>query len=282
MNQPSKIEPGHLKTDDEHRRDICAVGFWIHQRGLVAATDGNISVRLDSERVMTTPTLMSKGMLEPGDMVIVDMDGEQILGTRKASSELPMHLLIYKRRPDVNAVVHAHPPNATGFAASGQALNQALISEVILALGCIPLAEYGTPGTHELTDALKPLIPQYDALLMANHGVVTYGADLLTAFMRMETVEHFAKISLVSHLLGGGKLLTREEVAKLGEAREKYFSGQPGQSAPVAPLTECCPVTTEPVHACGCDMHRGLDRFTVTRQELEALIDDAVKSAKVR
>ncbi len=279
MNQPSKIESGNLKTDDEHSRDICAVGYWIHQRGLVAATDGNISVRLDSERVMTTPTLMSKGMLEPGDMAIVDMEGTQLLGTRKASSELAMHLLIYKRRPDVNAVVHAHPPAATGYAASGLALNQALISEVILALGCVPLAEYGTPGTHELTDALKPLIPQYDAVLMANHGVVTYGADLLTAFMRMETVEHFARISLVSHLLGGGKLLSREEVAKLAAARESYFSGQ---GAPVAPLTACCPVTSEPVHACGCDIHRELDRFSVTRQELEAMIDEAVKSGKVR
>ena len=279
MNQPSKIESGHNKTDDEHSRDICAVGSWIHERGLVAATDGNISVRLDSERVMTTPTLMSKGMLAPGDMAIVDMDGKQLLGTRKASSELAMHLLIYKRRPDVNAVVHAHPPTATGYAASGLALNQALVSEVILALGCVPLAEYGTPGTRELTDALKPLIPQYDAVLMANHGVVTYGADLLTAFMRMETVEHFARISLVSHLLGGGKLLSREEVGKLAEARERYFSGQ---GAPVAPLTACCPVTSEPVHACGCDIHRELDRFSVTRQELEAMIDEAVKSGKVR
>ena len=279
MNQPSKIESGHNKTDDEHSRDICAVGSWVHQRGLVAATDGNISVRLDSERVMTTPTLMSKGMLVPGDMAIVDMDGKQLLGTRKASSELAMHLLIYKRRPDVNAVVHAHPPTATGYAASGLALNQALVSEVILALGCVPLAEYGTPGTRELTDALKPLIPQYDAVLMANHGVVTYGADLLTAFMRMETVEHFARISLVSHLLGGGKLLSREEVGKLAEARERYFSGQ---GAPVAPLTACCPVTSEPVHACGCEIHRELDRFSVTRQELEAMIDEAVKSGKVR
>lgn len=252
MNEPKKIDAGHIKTDDEHRRDICAIGSWVHEKSLVAATDGNISVRLDPQRVMTTPTLMSKGMLEPDDLVVVDMQGEQLLGRRKASSELPMHLLIYQRRPDVNAVVHAHPPTATGYAASGRALNQALVSEVVLALGCIPLAEYGTPGTEELTDALKPLIPLYDAVLMANHGVVTYGADLLTAFMRMETVEHFAKISLVAHQLGGAKLLSREEVGKLAEARERYFSGQ---GAPVAPLTECCPVTSDPIHVCQCDLH---------------------------
>ncbi len=254
MNGPNKIDAGNIKTDDEHRRDICAVGLWVHETGLVAATDGNISVRLDPQRVMTTPTLMSKGMLEPDDLVVVDMQGEQLLGRRKASSELPMHLLIYQRRPDVNAVVHAHPPTATGYAASGRALNQALVSEVVLALGCVPLAEYGTPGTDELTDALKPLIPLYDAVLMANHGVVTYGADLLTAYMRIETVEHFAKISLVAHQLGGAKLLSREEVGKLAEARERYFSGQ---GAPVAPLTECCPVTSDPIHACQCDMHGG-------------------------
>lgn len=279
MSRPDKIEAGHIKSEDEHRRDICAVGSWIHQNGFVAATDGNISVRLDPGRVMTTPTLMSKGMMEPDDVVVVDMEGNHLLGRRKASSELPMHLLIYNRRPDVNAVVHAHPPTATGYAASGLALNQALISEVVLALGCIPLAQYGTPGTHELTDALKPLIPQYDALLMANHGVVTYGADLLTAFMRMETVELFAKISLVSHMLGGPKLLSREEVDKLAEARERYFGGQ---GAPVAPLTECCPVTSEPIHSCGCDLHRAEDRLTLTRTELEAMIDEAVKSGKVR
>ncbi len=279
MSRPDKIEAGHVKTEDEHRRDICAVGSWIHQNGFVAATDGNISMRLDPGRVMTTPTLMSKGMMEPDDVVVVDMEGNHLLGRRKASSELPMHLLIYNRRPDVNAVVHAHPPTATGYAASGLALNQALISEVVLALGCIPLAQYGTPGTHELTAALKPLIPQHDALLMANHGVVTYGADLLTAFMRMETVELFAKISLVSHMLGGPKLLSREEVDKLAEARERYFGGQ---GAPVAPLTECCPVTSEPIHSCGCDLHRAEDRLTLTRAELEAMIDEAVKSGKVR
>lgn len=279
MSEARKIEPGNRKTDDEHRRDICAVGYWAHQRGYVAATDGNISVRLDDRRVMTTPTLMSKGMMEPDDLVIVDTQGAHVNGRRKASSELPMHLLIYQRRPDVHAVVHAHPQTATGYAAAGLPLNQALVSEVILALGCIPLAQYGTPGTSELTDALKPLIPQYDAILMANHGVVTYGQDLLTAFMRMETVEHFARISLVSHMLGGPKLLSREEVDKLGEARERYFGGQ---GAPVAPLTDCCPVTAEPVHTCGCGAHSRQDRFTVTREELEALIDEAVKSGKVQ
>ena len=281
MSEPKGIEPGHNKTEVEHRRDICAVGRWVHGHGYVAATDGNISIRLDQRRVLATPTLMSKGMMAPDDLVVVDTKGGHLQGRRKASSEIAMHLLIYKRRPDVHAVVHAHPPTATGYAAAGLALNQALISEVVLALGCIPLARYGTPGTPELTEALAPLVAQYDAILMANHGVVTYGADLLTAYMRMETVEHFARISLVTQLLGGPNLLSREEVEKLGEARERYFGGT---GAPVAPLTETCPVTSEPVHTCACGNHRaeGRDRFWVSREELEALIDEAVKSAKVR
>lgn len=270
------VTPGHLKTEEEHRRDLCTVGQWIHRREYVAATDGNLSVRLDSQRILATPTGMSKGMMEPDDLVTVDNQGNKLQGRRNVSSEIAMHMLIYKRRPDVNAVVHAHPVVATGYAAAGLPLNQALISEVVLALGCIPLATYGTPGTPELSKALSPLVSQYDAVLMANHGVVTYGDDLLRAYMRMETVEHFARISLVSHLLGRQVLLSREEVEKLGEARARYFGAA---GAPVAPLTEVCPVSADgqplPAGAVG-------ERFWVSRQELEALIDEAVKSAKVR
>ncbi|MBI4467680.1 MAG: class II aldolase/adducin family protein [Acidobacteria bacterium] len=265
------------KTDDEHRREICAVGRWIHQREYIASTDGNISVRLDSQRVLTTPTLMSKGMMEPDDLVIVDYQGNKVAGRRNGSSEIAMHLLIYRRRPDVHAVVHAHPPVATGYAAAGLALNQALISEVVLALGCVPLAAYGTPGTPELSDALAPLVGHYDAILMANHGVVTYGKDLLGAYMRMETVEHFARISLVTHLLGRQTLLSREEVEKLAEARQRYFGAA---GAPVAPLTEACPVAAD--GRPGPLPETARERFWVTREELEALIDEAVKSAKVR
>lgn len=270
------VTPGRTKTEDEHRREMCEVGRWIHQREYIAATDGNLSVRLDSQRILTTPTGMSKGMMEPDDLVVVDYQGKKLDGRRDASSEVAMHLLIYRRRPDVHAVVHAHPPVATGYAAAGLPLNQALISEVVLALGCIPLAQYGTPGTPELSDALSPLVGQYDAILMANHGVVTYGDDLLRAYMRMETVEHFARISLVTHLLGRQTLLSREEVEKLAEARARYFGAGGG---PAAPLTEVCPVTADGRPA---PPAAARERFWVTREELEALIDEAVKSAKVR
>jgi L-fuculose-phosphate aldolase len=155
----------------------------------------------------------------------VDPQGKKVRGKRDVSSEIAMHLLIYRLRADVNAIVHAHPPTATGYAAAGQPLNPALLSEVVIALEDIPLAEYGTPGTSELCDTLAPLIPRYQAILMSNHGVVTYGEDLLTAYMHMETVEHFAKVALVAHMLGRQHLLGEEEMRKLAAAREKYAGG---------------------------------------------------------
>ena len=146
----------------------------------------------------------------------------RVAGRRDVSSEIGMHLLIYRLRPDVNAVVHAHPITATGFAAAGMALDKPLVSEVVIGLGSIPLARYGTPGTPELAEALEPFVPEYDAILMANHGVVTYGDSLYGAYMKMETVEHFAQISLVTHILGRQEPLGNEELEKLLVVRSRY------------------------------------------------------------
>lgn len=204
------------------RADILKIGLFLHQKSLVAASDGNISVRLGDGRILATPTSMSKGLMQADDLVVTDMEGRKLEGRRNPSSEMAMHLLIYQLRPEVEGVVHAHPPAATGFAASGIPLNQALLAEVVLALGCIPLAEYGTTGTPELSATLRPLIPHYDAILMANHGVVTYGDDVWKAYFKMETVEHFARIALVTHILGRQNLLDSEQVGKLLEARQRY------------------------------------------------------------
>ena len=211
-----------MKTEQQHRDDIVRFGKMLHQTGLVAATDGNLSVRLENGNVLCTPTLMSKGLMEPEDLVMVDPRGNKVNGSRGVSSEIAMHLLIYRLRPDVGAVVHAHPPTATGYAAAGIALDSALCSEIIVTLGSVPLANYETPGTQELAEALAPLVAEHDAILMANHGVVTCGADLLTAYMNMETVEHFAKIALVTHLLGKQQPLSDQHVDKLRELRVKY------------------------------------------------------------
>jgi L-fuculose-phosphate aldolase len=209
-------------SEHEQRHEIVQIGKLLHDNGFIAATDGNISVRLDDRTVLATPTCMGKGRMSTEDLVKVDMSGNRVGGFRDVSSEIIMHLTIYRMRPDVHAIVHAHPPTATGFAAAGMSLEQALISEVVLSLGSVPLSQYATPGTPELSAALEPFILNHDAILMANHGVVTYAEDLLTAYMNMETVEHFAKIALVTHQLGRQQVLSEENVQKLSAIREKY------------------------------------------------------------
>ncbi|MGA3127586.1 MAG: class II aldolase/adducin family protein [Candidatus Korobacteraceae bacterium] len=206
-------------TDHDSRMEILHFGKMLHDRGLIAATDGNISVRLNEVSVLVTPTCISKGMMSTDDLLVVDMHGRRISGFRDVTSEIAMHMTIYRMRSDVNAIVHAHPPTATAFAACGLALDQALISEVLLSLGPVPLAHYATPGTSELSESLLPYIPGHDAVLMANHGVVTYGTDLMQAYMNMETVEHFAKIALVVKQLGCERPLAAEQVTKLQEIR---------------------------------------------------------------
>jgi L-fuculose-phosphate aldolase len=222
-----------MSTERKHREDIVRFGRMLHERGCVAAMDGNLSVRLKSGRILVTPTCLSKGAMRPADMVIVDMEGKRVSGRRNVTSEIAMHLLIYRVRPDIHAIVHAHPPTATGFAAAGIPLSEPLVCEVVMGLGSIPLARYGTPGTSELTKTLEPFVPNYDAILMSNHGVVTYGDTLEHAYMKMETVEHFAQIALVTHLLGRQQPLKAGEVEKLMLARTKYFGAKIAASMPL-------------------------------------------------
>src|SRR5204863_7708662 len=222
-----------MPTDYQSRRDIVRFGEMLHSLGFIAATDGNLSVRVDENRILVTPTGMSKGMMTPSDLVVVDMNGRKLKGKRQVTSEIGMHLLIYRMRSDVHGIVHAHPRTATGFAAAGMALNQPLVCEVVIGLGLIPLAPYGTPGTPELAATLEPLIPQYDAILMANHGVVTYGSDLQSAYMQMETVEHLAQIALVTHVLGQQKPLACEDLEKLVAARSRYLGVNSAARMPV-------------------------------------------------
>lgn len=265
---PDSISHGAMKTEQEHRRDICAVGRWIHERGYAASTDGNVSVRLGADRILTSPTCISKGMMTPEDLVVTDLEGRRVSGSRNASSELAMHLLVYRLRPDVNSVCHAHPPVATGYAAAGIALDKPILCELVIGLGSVPVARYGTPGTSELTEALEPLVQGHDAILMANHGVVTYGPDLLTAFLRMEAAEHFARVALVTELLGKPKLLSNADVEKLLAARARYGAG-----AHIAPASSDYPARSERADA---------ERVTLTRGELDALIDEAIQTDRAR
>jgi len=204
------------------REELVNFGKMLHSQGFVAATDGNLSVRLDSGRVLVTPTGFSKGMMRQEDMVIVDLHGKKLSGFYNPSSEIAMHLTIYRMRPDVGAIVHAHPCTATGFASAGIALDEPLCSEVVITLGAVPLAPYATTGTMELSDSLRPFIPFHDAILMANHGVVAYGEDLRRAYMRMEAVEHYAKIVLATRQLGSARSLNSRELEKLVAVRTQY------------------------------------------------------------
>ena len=222
-----------MSSEHKYREKIVRYGRMLHERGFVAAMDGNISVRLKGDRILVTPTCVSKGAMRTTDMVVADLDGQQVAGRRNVTSEIGMHLLIYRLRSDIRAIVHAHPPTATGFAAAGVALTEPLVCEVVMGLGCIPLARYGTPGTSELAQTLEPYVPNYDAILMSNHGVVTYGDTLEHAYMKMETVEHFAQIALVTHLLGRQQPLKQVEIEKLLLARTKYFGAKIAASLPL-------------------------------------------------
>jgi len=209
----------HIEPDFKYRREMCKVGRWMYRQGFVVAGEGNLSVRLAADRILVTPAGACKGRLLPGDLMITDLEGTVVSGTGHPSSEIQMHLLYYRLRPDVRSVCHAHPPTATGFAAAGRALEEAVLPEVVTVLGRIPLAPYGTPGTWELCAKIESLVPSHDAILLENHGVVTCGTDLTTAYQHMETVEHFARVMLTAESLGGPRLLTGAEVQKLKAIR---------------------------------------------------------------
>ncbi len=204
------------------RRGIVEVGRRMWLRGLVAANDGNISVRLPGNRVLSTATGVSKGFLSESDLVVTDFDGRLIEGRAKATSELGMHLEIYRNRPDVGAVVHAHPPAATAFAASGLDLSECFLSETAILLGGVPVAPYATPGTEEVAASVRELSVRTDVILLAHHGAVTMGPDLQSAYFKMETLEHTAHVAIYARQLGGPRSLPKAELDRLEASRERY------------------------------------------------------------
>jgi len=201
---------------------IIEVGRRLWIRRFVAANDGNISVRLD-DMVLCTPMGVSKGFMTPEMIIKVDLDG-RILSSNskyKPSSEIKMHLLVYKEREDVRAVLHAHPPYCTSFAVAGIPLDKCALPETILLLGAIPIAPYGTPSTMEIAESIKPFIKRCDAVLLANHGAITLGVDIMNAYFKMETLEHTAEIIFHAIQLGNVNVLPEKEVKKLLDIREK-------------------------------------------------------------
>ncbi|HIR53730.1 MAG TPA: class II aldolase/adducin family protein [Candidatus Onthovicinus excrementipullorum] len=208
----------------ELREQICDVCHKMWQLGWVAANDGNVSARLDDGTFLATPTGMSKSFITPDKLVRIDADGNVLEGAPglRPSSEIKMHLRCYQERPDVNSVLHAHPPTATGYAVAHKALDEYSMIETVIAIGSVPVTPYGTPSTYEVPEAIAPYLGEHDVVLLMNHGALAVGADVITAYYRMETLELFAKISLTAHLLGGAKEISRENIDRLISMRAQY------------------------------------------------------------
>ena len=281
------------------RADIVEVGRRMYNRGYTASNDGNISVRLDADRLLMTPKSVCKGFMTPDMMCITDLQGKKLQGDRDPSSEMLMHLEVYRQRSDVQAVVHAHPPTATGFAVAGIPLDRAVLAEVLTTLGSIPIAEYATPSTSELPEAVRRYIKAHDGMLLANHGALTVGTDLYSAYYKMETIEHFAHISLVARMLGRENLISREEVLRLQGLRGTYGIQAPAPicatDAPETADSVDCQVVQAPAssgarlvadvirrNVGGDGAGRGSDEAEIrlTYRELSQLIEDAVRSLR--
>ena len=207
------------------KEQICDVCHKMWQLGWVAANDGNVSVKMDDGTYWITPSGLSKSLITPDKLIRVDADMNVLEGPEgyKPSTEMKMHMRCYEEREDVRAVVHAHPPTSTGFAVANRPLDEYCMIETIITVGSIPITPYGTPSTSEVPDSITPYLQEHDVLLLKNHGALTMGCDLTTAYYRMETLEHYAKISLVAHLLGGAQEIPRPNIDRLLDLRENYY-----------------------------------------------------------
>jgi L-fuculose-phosphate aldolase len=225
-----ELQSGKRLTEHELRREMVRVGRLMWERGYVAATDGNLSARLGANRLLVTASGLSKGFLSDEGLIVIDLEGEPVSAYRargkRPSSEIAMHLEVYRQRPDVKAVVHAHPPLATAFSIAGVSLARCVIPEVVVTLGGIPTAEYATPGTAEVPVSIRQAICDYDAIILAHHGSLTVGSSLWEAYLRLEKVEHTAEITLAAQQLGQVRTLSPEAVEKLAEKRRELLQRQ--------------------------------------------------------
>jgi L-fuculose-phosphate aldolase len=204
-----------MYTDWEIRRNILSYGKRVYEMGFVAATDGNISVRTMNNRLMITPSGVALGKMNSEELIYVDFEGRTLQGRRKPSSELPMHIMIYKQRLDVQAIIHTHPPIATAFSVAGKSLSQPVLPEVVLMFGEIPVASYATPSTIESAYAVKNLILDHDIIILDHHGAVSIGSSLEDAFLKLEKLEQTAKTLIAAKQLGEVLPLSTEEINKL-------------------------------------------------------------------
>lgn len=213
-----------MQDEQTLREEICEIGRRMYARRMVAANDGNLSVRLSENEVLCTPTGVSKGFMKPEQLCKVDLTGKvlQMAEGFGPSSEVKMHLRVYQKRPDISAVVHAHPIFATTFAVMGRALDIPIMPEVIVNFGKVPLAPYGTPSTLEIPDAIEPYLADYEAILLESHGALTWAKDLMAAYMKMESVEFYAELLYRSTQLGGPRELSEDKLARLREVISEH------------------------------------------------------------
>lgn len=208
-------------TENEYKTQICAIGKRIYDKGFVAANDGNLSIRISENEFLVTPTGVSKGFMTPEMLLKVDGQGNVLEGSWKPTSEMRMHLLVYKERPEIQAVVHVHPPYATAFAIAGLPLNQAIMPESVVYLGTIPIAEYGTPSTKEISAAVQKYVQNHQGVLLENHGALTWGNSLEHAYYLMESLEFTAKINWIAKQMNGDRELSQTKVEELISIKTK-------------------------------------------------------------
>lgn len=216
-----------MQTEQEYRQQMVEIGRRLDARRMVSGADGNLSVRLPEGRILITPTGLAKGRLTPEDLVVLDARGRRLSGARNASSEAAMHLAAYAARADVHACVHAHPPYVTSFAVAGIELPNDILPEMVVLVGPVPLTEYAPPGTSAVPDSLAPFLRDHVAFLLRSHGLLTIGADLEEAYIRHETVEHFARILHLARQLGNVQRIPDEDFARLDELRTQLRRSTP-------------------------------------------------------
>lgn len=263
-----------MQNEYEIKKEMCEIGRRVYNRGMVAANDGNFSVKLNDNEFLCTPTGVSKGFMTPEYICKVDAEGNVIQANKgfKPSSEIKMHMRVYKERPDVNSVVHAHPLYATTFAIAGIPLTQPIMPEAVIALGCVPIAKYGTPSTVEIPDAISEHLQYFDAVLLENHGALSYSDSLLNAYHKMESLEFYARLLYQANMLGGPQELSQDQVEKLYEIRRQF--GLPGKHP-----ANVCPNVKEgkpSCHSCGSSCGTGTSDASTADADLVASITKKV------
>ena len=274
-------------SDYEAKKQIIAIGKRMYDKGFVASNDGNISCRVGPNTIWTTPTGVSKGFMTPDMLVKMNFDGKVLMGKLKPSSEVKMHLRVYNENPDVMAVTHAHPPVATSFAIAGISLDRAILPEAVVNLGSVPIAHYATPGSQDVPDSIAPYCNTHNAVLLANHGALSWGKDLTEAYHRLESLEYYATVLMYTgRIIGRANELSCSQVNELIDIREKLgitSGGTPPCSLKETNTTDVVK-TEKPLtsyQASGCSVSSaGTEKEAMIRELTQKITQQVLESLK--